>query len=177
MSVRTTVPWQLKMKLNSGVLTTLFYRFLHTKMCPSHICIWIFTLLFDHLNASKTWYTSSLFSHVAWLSTIHKLSPLEKTKRLRYRCTKTHLSKEWGWWWARQHAKTGTITHLRKGMIVRTRGERYYRSYIVSRILALFGKYRISVILRQYRDILYDIFDQIALSLWSLEETKLNRQF
>ena len=58
-----------------------------------------------------------------------------------------------------------------------TRGERYYRSYIVSRILALFGKYRISVILRQYRDILYDIFDQIALSLWSLEETKLNRQF
>ena len=58
-----------------------------------------------------------------------------------------------------------------------TRDERYYRSDIVSRILALFGKYRISVILRQYRDILYDIFDQIALSLWSLEETKLNRQF
>ena len=58
-----------------------------------------------------------------------------------------------------------------------TRGERYYRSYIVSRTIALFGKYCISVILRQYCDILFDIFDQIALSLWSLEETKLNRQF
>ena len=69
--------------------------------------------------------------------------------------------------------------HLSKSQpfMITTRGERYYRSYIVSRILALFGKYRISVILRQYRDILYDIFDQIALSLWSLEETKLNRQF
>ena len=43
-------------------------------------------------------------------------------------------------------------------IIIIIRGERYYRSYIVSRILALFGKYRKSVILRQYRDILYDIF-------------------
>ena len=42
-------------------------------------------------------------------------------------------------------------------IIVVTRGERYYRSDIVSCILALFGKYRISVISRQYRDILYDI--------------------
>ena len=42
-------------------------------------------------------------------------------------------------------------------MAIPIRGERYYRSDIVSRILALFGKYRISVISMQYRDILYDI--------------------
>ena len=44
------------------------------------------------------------------------------------------------------------------------RDVQYHRWGIISRILALFGKYRISVILRQYPDILYDIFDQIALS-------------
>ena len=38
-----------------------------------------------------------------------------------------------------------------------TRDEQYYRSDIVSRILALFGKYRISVISMHHRDILYDI--------------------
>ena len=81
---------------------------------------------------------------------------------------------------SRRRANPAPIAALKPLLTVSTlaiRDERYYRSYIVSRILALFGKYRISVILRQYRDILYDIFDQIALSLWSLEETKLNRQF
>ena len=44
-------------------------------------------------------------------------------------------------------------------ILVVIRDERYYRSDFVSRILALFGKYRISVISRHYRDILYDILN------------------